>query len=122
MLIHSHDRFFNNSTAYSPEIRYPVHQSHHDSCGRHWQRGYCSYALPVTVIPVSALVLEVLDADTQTTEITDTEDIFYVLRVHNTGSHRDRIDFTVNAIEGRFDFELDYLRSNWIRMVLKILS
>ncbi len=49
----------------------------------------------INISPTSGLVLEGLDDLTQTSTTADTEDVTYALRLTNTGSDLDRVDFTL---------------------------
>ena len=54
-----------------------------------------SVSIRINVSPISNLVLEVLDDLEQTTTTTETDDIYYILRLTNTGSDIDRVIFDV---------------------------
>ena len=50
-----------------------------------------SVSIRINVFPTSSLVLEVLDDLEKTTTTTETDDIYYILRLTNTGSDIDRV-------------------------------
>ena len=54
-----------------------------------------SVSIRINVFPTSSLVLEVLDDLEKTTTTTETDDIYYILRLTNTGSDIDRVIFDV---------------------------
>ena len=54
-----------------------------------------SVSIRINVFPTSSLVLEVLDDLEKTTTTTETDDIYYNLRLTNTGSDIDRVIFDV---------------------------